>query len=372
MVSQNDYRGKTYAVTGSTGFIGSRLVDRLVENGAQVVCLVRDVERAKRNASPSGQVTFATLDIHDPAGLRAALSQAEALVHCAYDWNDEAWNATALDSLIAAVQTDRHTKLVHVSSFVVYDLPTSGRVSEETPPTREPAGYCQVKHQLERKVIDAAERGSISAVIIQPTIVYGPRARTWTDEPAMMLSYGSLVLPSDAEGLCNAVYVDDVVDALMLAIAGEPARGERFLISGETPVTWKRFYEGMAAAVGAAGPVYEPSDTIAARNGRKSKLIRELMDPGLLLRRVLRNKIGRTILSLVPSSVRKTVTSWLDTPLERRRGHRHDPSLSHLASLRATYVIACDHARTRLGYRPRYTFEQGMVPTAAYLKRTFG
>ena len=51
-----------------------------------------------------------------------------------------------------------------------------------------------------------------------------------------------IALPAAGLGLCNAVYVDDVVSALMLAAEHDAAIGEMFLISGSTPVTWREFY----------------------------------------------------------------------------------------------------------------------------------
>ena len=47
----------------------------------------------------------------------------------------------------------------------------------------------------------------------------------------------------EAAGLCNAVYVDDVADAVLVAAEREEAIGQDFLISGESPVTWRDFYD---------------------------------------------------------------------------------------------------------------------------------
>ncbi len=75
---------------------------------------------------------------------------------------------------------------------------------------------------------------------MQPTIVYGPFSRLWTIDPADMLINATVVLPDRGEGICNAVYVDDVVDAMILAAKNPAAVGQRFLVSGE-PITWAQF-----------------------------------------------------------------------------------------------------------------------------------
>ena len=135
--------------------------------------------------------------------------------------------------------------MVHVSSFVVYDLPAEGELTEETIGTTARSGYHHVKRELETELLNAVRRDGVPATIVQPTIVYGPFSRPWTIDPADMLISGTVVLPDQGEGICNAVYVDDVVNAMILAAKSPKAVGRRFLVSGE-PVTWAQFYEALA------------------------------------------------------------------------------------------------------------------------------
>ena len=84
--------------------------------------------------------------------------------------------------------------------------------------------------------------GGVDATIIQPTIVYGPFSGYWTERPAAMLTAGVVILPAPGDGICNAVYVDDVVQALILAAQRDEAAGESFLVSGPEHPTWLDFY----------------------------------------------------------------------------------------------------------------------------------
>ena len=68
------------------------------------------------------------------------------------------------------------------------------------------------------------------------------------------------------EGFCNALFVDDLVEALILAAIRPEAEGERFIVSGPEVITWSRFYETIAAAIGAPGPEYRPAEAIAGSN----------------------------------------------------------------------------------------------------------
>ena len=53
----------------------------------------------------------------------------------------------------------------------------------------------------------AVYEDGLPATILQPTIVYGPFSRPWTDGPADMLRFGTVMLADAGKGICNAVYV---------------------------------------------------------------------------------------------------------------------------------------------------------------------
>jgi nucleoside-diphosphate-sugar epimerase len=86
-------------------------------------------------------------------------------------------------------------------------------------------------------------------------VVYGPWGGRWTTLALERLPADAAALPSAAEpaGVCNAVYVDDVVSAAILAATVPEANGGRFLISG-APTTWGAFYDGFRAMVGVTPP----------------------------------------------------------------------------------------------------------------------
>ena len=90
-------------------------------------------------------------------------------------------------------------------------------------------------------------------------------------EPLDKLWYGTVILPDCGEGHCNLVYVDDVVSAMILAGLRSAALGQRFLVSGPEPVTWREFYEEMARAIGANGPQYRPAEINRPRKQKGSQ-----------------------------------------------------------------------------------------------------
>lgn len=325
--------GDTAAVTGATGFIGGRLVERLVADGVAVTCLLRG--RPGPALAASGAATR-TLDLADAPAVLDALAGVSVLFHCAYDWADEDWNRRALAAIVAACRATG-CRLVHVSSFVVYDVPPEGALTEEVAATPDRAGYAHVKSVLERDLVAAVRAGGLWATTVQPTIVYGPGSKPWTIDPVDQLRRRAVVLPDRGEGVCNAVHVDDVVDAMILAAGTPAASGRRYLVSGE-PVSWGAFYEGLAAAAGAPPPAYLPADDIRRGLERERRLgVR-------LLRRLTRRLPGAG------------------------RGKRQLPDRGRLDFLQGRCVIGSERARRELGYAPRVDLARGMAQVADWLR----
>jgi hypothetical protein len=265
---------------------------------------------------------------------------------------------------------------VHVSSFVVYQIPVEGEVAEESPQETSSAGYAYTKRKLEDELLRAAGEDALPMTILQPTIVYGPFSRSWTIDPADMLRYGTVILPDRGEGICNAVYVDDVVSAMILAALHPRAAGQRFLISGPKPITWGLFYEAMARAAGTKGPQYRPAEAIAREGGKVRKLLRLAADPERVIRRVAQigpcRKLVQAGLGTLPRGFRERAESRLFSPVARRRGYAHVPNLGHLQFLQSRATIGSHKARCELGYAPQFDFTAGMVPTARYLREIYG
>ncbi len=360
------------AITGASGFIGGRLAERLLEQGAAVTCLLRPGSAAERLRA-RGAATVA-LDLADPEATRATLAGTALVFHCAHDWQDAGWNHAALRSLIAAC-LEHGCRLVHVSSFVVYALPSAGEVTEETPLGTTDPGYAGVKRALDEEVRRAVRERGLAASIVQPTIVYGPHSRPWTIEPADMLLHGTVVLPDSGGGVCNAVHVDDVASAMILAATRPEAIGETFLVSGP-PASWSEFYEGIAAVLGTKGPRYMPAEAIARQGSKARKLLRLIGDPGFVLRRAAQvgkvRKLVRSGLAAAPAGWRQAAEARLLSPITRRPGHVHMPGPGRLGFLQSRAAIHSGKARQLLGYAPRFDLHAGLAATAGYLRERYG
>jgi len=366
--------GTKVVVTGASGFIGGRLVERLVAQGAKVCCLIRNPASAIRLARLP--VEFRHANLTDAATVDDALRGADLVFHCAYDWGNVAANRSGLGHLIDGCIAHGVKRLVHVSTFSVYDPYPDGALNEDVRDGDRSLEYTRTKLELEKNLLDAVHERGLRGTILQPTIVYGPFSKPWTINPAEQLMLDTLVLPNRGEGLCNALFVDDLVDALLLAATRPEAVGERFIVSGPDAVTWSEFYEAFAQAVGAKGPEYWPQDVIAKRkSGLRNKIRVAVTDPKKVVRIARRVPGLRQVLDLswraLPGGLRTAVENRYN-PKSRPVGQLHVPDSGQLRFLMAKPVVDSGKARRLIGYDPRFDFRSGMAPTARYLEWAYG
>jgi nucleoside-diphosphate-sugar epimerase len=185
--------------------------------------------------------------------------------------------------------------------------------------------------------------------------------------PAEQLASGTVVLPDEGEGLCNAVYVDDVCQAMLRAAIVPAARGRRYLISGPTPPTWGVFFQGIADALGRPGPRYASTEEI--RRGSSLRTFKLLLrDPRRLMRvGPLRKLTGWTATRIGPRG-RARLERLYGLYQRRLPPPVHVPNAQQLALYRARCRVRIDRATTELGYRPAYDFARGMQVTAEWLR----
>jgi nucleoside-diphosphate-sugar epimerase len=358
-------------VTGASGFVGGRLTEQLLhEHGAQVRCTVRDSGREARLHSLP--VDLFPADLGNAPDVDRAIAGANYVFHCAFDIRAPGQNIEDLRHIIDACLKHSVRRLVYVSTFAVYEPFPDGSLSEATRDGDRANTYVDNKLALERMIFDAVRDHGLRATIVQPSIVYGPFCRPWTNTPAENLIYGEVVLPDSGDGLCNAVYIGDLVDGMLLAARSEKADGERFILSGPKPVTWATFFDRIAKALGTNRPVYWPYDRIVqAHQAKANGVWRTISSPKQLVRAIVRWKPARQIIrdlvDTLPDRLRLNVLRVYSASRAARTRETYVPGLQLLTLYRSKAYANSDKARTKLGYRPQFDFDRGMALTAPYL-----
>ena len=232
----------------------------------------------------------------------------------------------------------------------------------------------------EREIIRMIREDGLRATVIRPTIVYGPFSRHWTDHPADMLIDGALILPAPGDGICNAVYVDDVVSALLLAACRDAARGETFLVSGPDHPTWLDFYGACARALGREGALRTMAyDELERRVARRDGLPALLAPRRLLAHRPLRplRRVLRSVYRRLGDGVQAKARRFYERGLVPSKDDTDGmagllPPKRRLDLYTARCVVRIDKARRLLGYEPEFDLERGMERTTRYLHWAYG
>lgn len=243
-------------ITGATGFIGGRLAEILVDrDGVEVVALVRGYGSAMRLARRP--VRFARGEVTDLEAVRAAARGCDAIYHCAYGTSGgqrhrAEVNREGTRQVLAAARAEGVRRVVHLSTLMVYGRTGDGDLEETAPRRRFGNAYSDSKLEAERLALAAGARPGLEVAVLQPTAVYGPWGGVWTAGVLATLRRGRQILVDGGAGLANAVYVDDLVDAMILAASHPAAAGECFLVSDGAPLTWQRFFAAFEGLLGKA------------------------------------------------------------------------------------------------------------------------
>jgi len=294
-------------VTGATGFIGGRLAARLAADGRPTRCLARagnDTAQLERL-----DVEVARGDLRDAASLRRAVDGCASVVHCAAlvsDWAtvQEIREANVLGTrrLLAACAAARVRRFVHVSSTDVYGHPGGGAVDERYRSTTFRNWYSQSKREAEAEVRAAGAGGvreagagePLETVILRPATVYGPGSRDVIGEIARALRARQMLLVAGGRADAGLCHVDNLLDAVLLALELPAAAGGLYNVSDGLEVSWRRFTDDLAAGLGCPPArlslPYPLAAAIAVALERGYRLLRRatgLRSPALLSRQAV-------------------------------------------------------------------------------------
>ena len=158
-------------ITGATGFIGSRLCEKLtLHYRLPYRALVQNYGRAARIARLGCEMV--TGNLADPASLEAALAGCDAVVHLAFGNVRK-----AEENLLAVCERANVKRFVHFSSMAVHGPTPDPRCAREETATigLYKEQYSDGKARAEKLVQKAIDKG-LPGIILRPTVVYGPHS----------------------------------------------------------------------------------------------------------------------------------------------------------------------------------------------------
>ena len=224
-------------VTGISGFIGNNLAKRLLSKGHEVRGLLHDKEGNLEN------IEYITGDITDVDSLKFAVEDVDVIFHCAALVKDY-----GPKELFNKINFEGTKNIAHISSI----KNIKRFVFLSTIRTTEPVGwYGRTKALAEDHLMKMHREENFPVTILRPGDVYGPGAKLWVLRVLKAIKKGRIALINEGEGIFHHLYIDNLMDAMLLAMEKKEAVGEIFDITdGDNEITWNEYLNELARMAG--------------------------------------------------------------------------------------------------------------------------
>ncbi|MFH1074967.1 MAG: NAD-dependent epimerase/dehydratase family protein [Candidatus Firestonebacteria bacterium] len=246
------FEGKTAFVTGSNGFVGSFLIERLLQEGAKVKCLVRKTSNLRWLRDLNVELVYG--DVTHVKSFQANLKDVDfifhiaALKHSAKESDYKKNNVIATGSLLKAAKSEALNlkKFIFLSSMAAMGCSKKEKPLCETDDCTPLTHYGVSKAEAEKIVFEYQKYFPVT--IIRPPAVYGPRDE---DILAMFKAVKAGVRPvfGIQKRYISMVYILDLVEALLLSALSEKANGKIYIIAEDKYYTWKEIQDAVAKAL---------------------------------------------------------------------------------------------------------------------------
>ena len=212
-------------VTGGTGFTGSRLIPLLLQNGIQVRSLIRPT--SDRSPLSALRVEWATGDLANAESFTAALRGVDTLVNIA------SLGFGHVETILRSAKEAGVKRGIFISTTAIF--------------TQLNAGSKSIRLAAE----EAIQASGLNYTILRPTMIYGsPRDRNMWRLIRLLRIAPIMPIFGDGESLQQPIFVDDVAQAVLLALKNDITIGKSYNIAGKDPLTYNQVIDTVAAALG--------------------------------------------------------------------------------------------------------------------------
>ncbi len=249
----------TAFVTGGSGFIGGRLIERLVADGHKVRALARSERAAERIRARGGEAVSG--DLAEAGSMRAGATDCEWAFHAAAmlgDWGRredfERGNVDGTRNVLTACREAGVRRFVHVGTEAALIAGEPLVDVDETAPLRPDSSalYSSTKAMAERLVCEANGEG-FETVVIRPRFVWGRGDTTLLPEMVEMVRAGRFAWIGGGTHRTSITHVDNTVEGLVLGAERGRAGNVYFVTDGQ-PVVFREFVSELLRTQGVEPP----------------------------------------------------------------------------------------------------------------------
>ncbi len=248
-------------VTGGTGFTGGQLCKRLAADGRHVRTIVRDPARAQHLTEMGVEVCAG--DLTDAASVARAMEGIDRVYHIAALFRegkatyDELYavNTQGTKNVLDAAVAAKVKRFVHCSTIGVHG-DVKNPPAHENSPYNPGDAYQETKLEGERIAQEYMKAGDIPIAIFRPAGIYGPGDMRFL-KLIKSIKNGRFLMIGSGEINYHMVYIDDLVDGILLCGEKEEAVGNIFILAGEEIVTLNRLVQIISNLVGTKPPRFK-------------------------------------------------------------------------------------------------------------------
>lgn len=373
-------------IVGASGFLGSRLTEILSMGiGLKVRGTYHRPVTALRIARLP--IELVECDILDRRQVSEAVKGCDVVVNCAIGTSSDPDIAGQVyvqgtENLLEAAKLHGVRKFVHISTAAVHNFKQGKSEINESCTYRSflsRNAYEKGKILQERIVQKFAK--FIPIVILRPTIIYGPYSNAWVINIADRLKSDAPTLV-EGDGMANLVYVDDVVDAILLAIESQDANGRVMIVNNDRDtVHWSDYVSRFATLTGTC-PNVLPAGPLSLV--RLRKFISLSRDSASAFVEALTSREMIELLARIPLAVAvgtKVVGGTKRQEIEQALASTERKKISGLRKRMSKYEampramhenftcrskFSSSLAKAICGWGPRTSFEEGSRKTLEY------
>jgi dihydroflavonol-4-reductase len=240
-------------VTGGTGFVGSHLVDKLLEKGYEVRCLTRKSSNLRWLKDLNVEIVCGSL--YDDATLKKAVENVDYVFHIAGAVMSKTKqgffvsNQLATKNLAeACLKYNKNLKrFIYLSSGTACGPNNSGKPNVETDDCNPITTYGKSKIAAEKELFQRSQELPIT--IIRPPAIYGPRDEA-IYQYFMAVSKGLISLIGFSDKYVSLIHSHDLVNGIVLAAESNKTIGEVYNISSEKYYSWKEIGDVCRKVIG--------------------------------------------------------------------------------------------------------------------------
>lgn len=309
-------------VTGASGFIGRHLVKRLSEKGVKTRAFIRRTSNIQ-SLKDLKNVEICFGDITDYSSIEKAAVGCQIVYHIAAlvnDWGDyqsfHRVNYLGTRNVIRASIKAEIKRFIYTSTIDVLDMDGKKVVQDDHPYSHSLGPYS--KSKAEAEILVRKSNQKIPSVIIRPPAVYGPEDPQCTMRTLKLAERNLVFLVNRGKNIFPHLYIDNLIDVLILASQKNSAKSEIFNITDGVQTTAREFFNHLNRIV----------------NGREIRLS-------------------------VPYSLAWGLTFLMET-FAKLTGIPPLISWTALKFLSLKCQFDISKARDMLGYNPRFSLEEGM------------